>query len=199
MSEPKSNPKSANNDPSMDDILASIRKIISDDEARAQVNSQQGNRPGAAPAHVVESHPGPKPQPAGRDDVLLLTDLIEDPKSDAPAPAPIPLPRIDPMRATEMPQPSFEAAARPADSSLVGGGAADSATSAFARLNQVVQDSVPSPAAHDPGPVISGSGKTVEDIVKEMLRPMLKEWLDRNLPQMVERLVEREIARLTRR
>jgi cell pole-organizing protein PopZ len=36
-----SDPRSANNDPSMDDILASIRKIISDDEARAQVNSQQ--------------------------------------------------------------------------------------------------------------------------------------------------------------
>ena len=108
-----------------------------------------------------------------------------------------PLPRVVPMHATEMPQPSFEPADRPADSSLVGGGTADSATSAFARLNQVAQDSVPPPAAHDPGPVVSG--KTVEDMVKEMLRPMLKEWLDRNLPQMVERLVEREIVRLTRR
>ena len=98
-----------------------------------------------------------------------------------------------------MPKPPFEPAARPADSSLVGGGTTDSATSAFARLNQVVQDSVPPPAAHDPGPVVSGSGKTVEDMVKEMLQPMLKEWLDRNLPQMVERLVEREIVRLTRR
>ena len=29
--------KSATSDPSMDDILASIRRIISDDEARAQV------------------------------------------------------------------------------------------------------------------------------------------------------------------
>jgi cell pole-organizing protein PopZ len=101
------------------------------------------------------------------------------------------------MHATEMPQPSFEPADRPADSSLVGGGTADSATSAFARLNQVAQDSVPPPAAHDPGPVVSD--KTVEGMVKEMLRSMLKEWLDRNLPQMVERLVEREIVRLTRR
>jgi len=40
-----SDPRSANNDPSMDDILASIRKIISDDEARAQVNSQQAAPP----------------------------------------------------------------------------------------------------------------------------------------------------------
>ena len=40
-------PKSAN-DPSMDDILASIRKIISDDEARAQVSSQQAAAQSAA-------------------------------------------------------------------------------------------------------------------------------------------------------
>jgi cell pole-organizing protein PopZ len=105
---------------------------------------------------------------------------------------------IPPLPRTEMPQPFFEpTAAQPADSSLVGGATADSATSAFAQLNQVVEDSVPPPAAHDPGPVVSG--KTVEDMVKEMLRLMLKEWLDHNLPQMVERLVEREIVRLTRR
>ena len=111
-----------------------------------------------------------------------------------------PLPRgIRSFSRTEMLQPSLEPAARPADSSLVGGGTADSATSAFARPNQVAQDSVPPPAAHDPGPVVSGSGTTVEDMVKETLQPMLKEWLDHNLPQLVEGLVEREVVRLTRR
>jgi uncharacterized protein len=193
-------PKSAN-DPSMDDILASIRKIISDDEARAQVNSQQaaaqsGGRPAVTPSRI-----GPEGEPkqhaaAGGDDVLLLTDLIEEPKSDTVPPA-IPLPRIDPVRAAEMPQPSIEPARR-ADSTLVGGGAAGSTASAFARLNKVVQDSVPTPAADDPGPTVS-NGKTVEELVKETLRPMLKEWLDKNLPQLVERYVEREIVRLTRR
>ena len=44
-----------------------------------------------------------------------------------------------------------------------------------------------------------GAGRTLEDLVQEMLRPMLKEWLGKNLPSMVERLVEREIVRLTRR
>ena len=139
----------------------------------------------------------PKLHAAGRDDVLLLTDLIEEPRSDT-VPPPIPLPRIDPVRAAEMPQPSIEPA-RPADSTLVGGGAAGSTASAFARLNQAVQDSVPPPAAADPGPVVGTSGKTVEELVKETLRPMLKEWLDQNLPQVVERYVEREIVRLTRR
>lgn len=190
-----SDSRNANNDPSMDDILASIRKIISDDEARAQVNSQQAashaGRPAAVPASEART------RPADRDDVLLLTDLIEDAKPGADGTAsPIPLPRIDPARAAEMPQPSVEP---PADSSLVGAAVVGAATSAFARLNQAVQDSVPSPTAPDPGPAVGGSGKTVEDLVKEMLRPMLKEWLDRNLPPMVERYVEREIVRLTRR
>jgi cell pole-organizing protein PopZ len=188
-------PKSAN-DPSMDDILASIRKIISDDEARAQINSQQaaaqsGGRPAVAPPTE------PKLHGASRDDVLLLTDLIEEPRSDT-VPPPIPLPRIDPARAAEMPQPSIEPA-RPADSTLVGGGAATTTASAFSRLNRAVQDSVPTPAAPDPGPVVGTGGKTVEELVKETLRPMLKEWLDQNLPQVVERYVEREIVRLTRR
>jgi cell pole-organizing protein PopZ len=191
--------KSAN-DPSMDDILASIRKIISDDEARAQVSNQQhAAQPSGRPA-VTPPRIGPEGQPklhgAGRDDVLLLTDLIEEPKS-AVVPPPIPLPRIDPVRAAEMPQPSIEPA-RSADPSLVGGGAAGSAASAFARLNQAVQASVPPPAAANPGPALA-SGKTVEELVKETLRPMLKEWLDQNLPQLVERYVEREIVRLTRR
>jgi len=185
-----SDPRSTDNDPSMDDILASIRKIISDDEARAQVNGQQ-----ATPSDRPTGDPGTRT--AARDDVLLLTDLIEDPKAagDAATPSPIPLPRIDPVRAAEMPQPSVE----PPDSSLVGPSVVGVATSAFARLNQAVQDSVPQPAAQDPGPAVGGNGKTVEDLVKEMLRPMLKEWLDRNLPAVVERYVEREIVRLTRR
>jgi uncharacterized protein len=191
--------KSAN-DPSMDDILASIRKIISDDEARAQVSNQQhAAQPSGRPA-VTPPRIGPDGEPrlhgAGRDDVLLLTDLIEEPKS-AVVPPPIPLPRIDPVRAAEMPQPSIEPS-RPADSSLVGGGAAGGTASAFARLNQAVQESVPPPAAANPGPALA-SGKTVEELVKETLRPMLKEWLDQNLPQLVERYVEREIVRLTRR
>ncbi|MGQ0580858.1 MAG: DUF2497 domain-containing protein [Reyranella sp.] len=200
-----SDAKSANNDPSMDDILASIRKIISDDEARAQVGNQQALSQSARPTVVppVEPRLPPAIGGAGRDDVLMLTDLIEEPKSSTTAsrPVPIPLPRIDPASASEMPQPSFEQPplGQLHDSALVGSGAVGAASSAFARLNQAVQESVPAPSAHDPGPAIDANGKTVEDLVKEMLRPMLKEWLDRNLPPMVERFVEREIVRLTRR
>lgn len=197
-----SDAKSANNDPSMDDILASIRKIISDDEARAQVNAD------AAPTSAAGSS---SPSTRG-DDVLLLTDLVEEPpETTAPPPTPLPQ-RIDPVDASEMPQPmvpSFspeapvasvtpvEAPMKQPSDTLVESGAAGVASSAFDRLSQAVQDSVPTPAAHDAGPAVGG--RNLEDIVKEMLRPMLKEWLDKNLPPLVERYVEREIVRLTRR
>jgi len=44
-----------------------------------------------------------------------------------------------------------------------------------------------------------GDGRTLEEIVSDMLRPMLKEWLDANLPALVERLVAEEIERIARR
>jgi len=184
--------KNPNNDPSMDDILASIRKIISDDEARAQISGQKVG----APPHPPGISPSPRQAPS-HDDVLLLTDLVEEPKrqetSSGAQPSP---PRLDPAKVADMPQPPVE---DPSDGSLVGSGVAGVATTAFARLNQAVQDSVPPPAAPEPGPALGDGGKTIEDLVKEMLRPMLKEWLDKNLPPMVERYVEREISRLTRR
>jgi hypothetical protein len=174
-----SDPRTTPGDPSMDDILASIRKIISEDEARAQLMRAQ-----AAGAS----------QPSADQDVLLLTELIEEPKSEEAVPARPPA--TVPGRAPDMAEPS----APPSnDSSLVAATVAGAASSAFARLNQAVQESVPAPAAGDPGPAVSANGKTIEDLVKDMLRPMLKDWLDRNLPAIVERYVEREVVRLTRR
>jgi cell pole-organizing protein PopZ len=185
-----SNGRSSHNDPSMDDILASIRKIISDDEARAQVGEP------ATPPQTADAEPPPAPTPAKRDDVLLLTDLIEEPphKASETQTTPIPLPNLDTVSVPDMPQPNNE----PSEP-LVGSSVAGATASAFDRLNQAVQDSVPMPRASEPGPFLGEGGKTIEDMVKEMLRPMLKEWLDRNLPPIVERFVEREIVRLTRR
>lgn len=40
---------------------------------------------------------------------------------------------------------------------------------------------------------------TLEGMVREMLRPMLKEWLDRNLPYLIERLVKKEIDLMVNR
>ena len=191
--------RSSNPDPSMDDILASIRKIISDDEARAQVGqppahpAPANSDPGAL-AHEPESAPAfPK-----RDEVLLLTNLIDESAEDGqrpvPEPTPIQLPQIEPAREPDMSNTT------PSSEPLVGSSVVGATASAFDRLNQAMQNSVPTPAATEPGPSLgAGGGKTIEEMVQDMLRPMLKDWLDRNLPPIVERYVEREIVRLTRR
>lgn len=46
--------------------------------------------------------------------------------------------------------------------------------------------------------VLVQNARTLEDLVKEMLQPLLKSWLDDNLPGLVERLVRAEIERVSR-
>ena len=46
--------------------------------------------------------------------------------------------------------------------------------------------------------LLSGSARTVDDLVEDLLRPMLRSWLDINLPPLVERLVREEIERVAR-
>jgi uncharacterized protein len=41
-------------------------------------------------------------------------------------------------------------------------------------------------------------GRTLEDVVRELLRPMLQQWLDENLPGIVQRAVDTEVARIAR-
>jgi cell pole-organizing protein PopZ len=42
-------------------------------------------------------------------------------------------------------------------------------------------------------------GRTIEDVVQELLRPLLKAWLDENLLPIVQAKVEEEVERIARR
>jgi uncharacterized protein len=46
--------------------------------------------------------------------------------------------------------------------------------------------------------LLANRRKTLDQLAEEMLRPMLQDWLDNNLPRMVERLVREEIERIAR-
>lgn len=48
-------------------------------------------------------------------------------------------------------------------------------------------------------PIAEDDGRTLEGIVSDMLRPILKDWLDQNLPAIVEDLVQKEIERVSGR
>jgi len=187
-------------EPSMEEILASIRRIIADDDAAKPPPASA--KPGAAaPASAAPAPEEPRddmdamladleeepaqPPSAPPDDVLELTEAMAAP---APEPAQPSFRRIEPDQdvvfdeVAAMPSPPPPRAPA-AESPLLSNAASAAVHSAFGSL------------AHS---VLAQNPRTLEDLVKEMLRPMLKAWLDDNLPVMVERLVRAEIERVSR-
>ncbi|QEL26381.1 DUF2497 domain-containing protein [Bosea sp. F3-2] len=183
------------NEPSMEEILASIRRIISDDEAKPAEAA-------AAEAPEPEPEPAPAPVAAIDDDVLDLG--AEAALIAAPTPAPEPAPETSVVDDSDIafveeqpavaavapppppePAPVFAAPSAPAVdmASLLSDQASSAVTNAFGQLASTV---------------LSNNARTLEDLVKDMLKPMLKTWLDDNLPTMVERLVRAEIERVAR-
>lgn len=185
------------NDPSMEDILASIRRILSEEE------------PTPAPPHAAEASLTPEPEPLESTDGVLMLDssmLVPEEPIVTPEPQsrpePLPPPVMAPSPVTlppEMPSPAPPLMAPPPPvtplgpppSTLVAPEAAAAAASSIGNLMRTL-------AAQQALQVRSG-GPTIEDIVREELRPMLKQWLDTNLPGMVERLVRTEIERVVSR
>ena len=179
-------------EPTMEEILASIRRIISEDDAPAEtpveaaVESAPEPEPAAEEAPVTASmDPAPtveEPE-AAEEDVLELTDLYEAPATES----------IGDLDVTP-PEPP---AAPPSYDALVGESAAASAASAFAGLAASFKEPEPTPAANGPD-LNFMSGSTVEGMVAEMLKPMLKDWLDANLPGIVQKAVQKEVERIAR-
>jgi len=194
-------------EPTMEEILASIRRIISEDDAPA---AKPALAPASAPAHdVLEAAlpPGQPPAPVREveafdappeDDVLELTEPLSlEPEPSyspplevhepMPAPEPTPAPAFEPMGDLDFSPPSPPPTAPPSYAPgdyLVGEPAAGAAASHFCQLSR----SIAAPA----------DGRTLEDIVVAVLRPMLKDWLDRYLPQIVEAKVQAEVERISR-
>ncbi|MFO1186543.1 MAG: DUF2497 domain-containing protein [Alphaproteobacteria bacterium] len=189
-------------EPTMEEILASIRRIISEDgdeqkaPAAAAPAAAAPAAPAAKPAAAAAARPAPKaaPEPEIEDDededVLELTDIVPE---EEPLPAPMPPPRAKaPVRDDDVVMVPAErvAPARPRaaeEAQLISDHVRDQASSSFMQLarNVLVQETA------DP--------RSLEHLVQEMLRPMLQHWLNENLPSMVEVLVQQEIERVTRR
>jgi cell pole-organizing protein PopZ len=162
-------------EPSMEEILSSIRRIIADEE--------KDRSAAGAPAPSFAT---------ADDDVLELTDVADDvPGTPAPASTPpTPAAEAAPAIANE-PIKEMSNVAVSKDDSLVSAGAASASTNAFSKLARAV--------ATDDRPATAATGRSVDDLLAELLRPMLKEWLDQNLAGVVERVVEQEVKKLARR
>lgn len=163
----------------MEEILASIRRIISEDDM-----------PAAEPAPMAAA-PSPQPEPmasgAEEDDVLELTERVEtpspvhsvgdldfyDPDDQAEPEPPPPMARPEPTHATPV-----------REEPLMARSAAVAAASSFGRLQSTI--------------LMPRDGRTLEDVARELLMPLLKGWLDENLPRIVQAKVDEEVERIAR-
>jgi uncharacterized protein len=200
-------------EPSMEEILASIRKIISDEPIKTPVVSPSApaaNQPSPQPAAAR-----PAPSPIDDDEVMDLTPkpkakvvephfITDDPVGndvsfDEPAPV-VPksqddidaLMAFDEVPTPPAPAPTFAPpppapaaiASPPAPAPQLMSERTDkAATQAFASLATTI---------------LNRDARTLDDLMQDMLRPMIKTWLDDNLPTVVERLVKAEIERVSR-
>lgn len=165
-------------EPSMEEILASIRNIIADEKSGVgRPHEDPGETPAATPAPAPaapspqpvssiapEAAPSPPPMPR----VVWQQPSVEQTAASAPEAAPAPV---------EPPEPAAQ------EEPLVSRETNAAVTHSFDAL--AVGLMLQNPAM-------------IEEIVRDMIRPMLKTWLDDNLPSMVERLVRAEIQRVAR-
>ncbi len=209
-------------EPSIEEILASIRQIISDDDETRPAGEIE------APADEAFDIPLNQPtekEDAPRDsfaDVLDLTeevgktddnvfDLSDDhfdiPQSE-PVLSPEPDPRDSDLDLSAPPEPpvrkptidlsadsstGFSAGGQSDIDALFSTPAAEATTEAFSRLLGNI------PVEREENKRLYADGRiTLEDIAKDLLRPILRQWIDDHVPALVERLVEKELEKLAR-
>lgn len=166
-------------EPSMEEILSSIKRIIAD-EGDGVVRARFGNPPtNNPPVHLREV--------TRNDDVLELHQRIDSPHA-------VREPARDTGPATpESVRGGMDRGAMNRDGEMRDGdrilseSAADASRDSLDALSRMVVR-----------PQAQGND-TLEGLVRELLRPMLRDWLDNNLPRVVEQMVAREIERITGR
>lgn len=186
-------------EPSMEEILASIRRIIADDRALpltprpaevaaapAVVPEPAANEAGAPGEEIRAAYVAPRveditpePQVAAAEPVRAVA--AEAPPAIAPVEAQPEAVEAEPAPAADAVE--EEAVAVDEAGPLLSAQAGQSVVAAFDQLAETVANS---------------HARIIEESVRDMLRPMLKTWLDDNLPVIVERLVRTEIERVAR-
>jgi len=162
-------------EPSMEEILSSIKRIIAEEGDAA--TGTRTRRPAKATTTPIRDALSDA-MDADDEEVLELSQPVAEERA-TPAPMAIGAPDVPPAPA---PQP----AARVAEQ-ILSDRAAEATRGPLEALSRMVVK-----------PEAAGSD-TLEGLVRELLKPMLREWLDDNLPQVVETMVAREISRITGR
>ena len=204
---------SPQHEPTMEEILASIRKIISEDSTEQP--------PAPVEARTAPVAPPPMEAVEGETDILELTQEVpeEAPLMAAPEPArpvpPPPMPENDVVFEPIDPAPQ-EAPAASSDG-IFSDKTRQAVDDAFASIEPEVETGS---RAYSPS-VISADGLSVEavferavhdafePVVKQWLgdnaeaivdrmKPIIREWMDEHFPALLEGAVRDEVARVAR-
>jgi cell pole-organizing protein PopZ len=211
-------PGAGGDEPSMEDILASIRRILSEEEEEAAAAAAKpaaaaptaapapAAMPAAAepepePAPMVEPEPEPEmamamePEPMPQEAVDPFAQDLQPAYEPEPEPMPQHRPAPPPPRAP-MPEPMADVLQLTPDmitTDIMSEPTVRASTDVLAELARAILD------RRDMSIGRSSKDLTLEGMVREMLKPILKEWLDRNLPYLIERLVKKEIDTMVNR
>ena len=208
----------------MEEILASIRRIIADDDAGKTAKQPEpaaatASRPAPPPRASGLPPPPPSPavansqdavdamlakaEPAG--DVLDLTEEMAAPAEDTEAaPTFRTIDAASDIVFTERaPDAPVEPAVRIIEERRPPAPAPAPPPAPALQLDSSLISNTTKAAVDNAfnslaNTVLGNNARTLEDLVKEMLRPMLKSWLDDNLPSVVDRIVRAEIERVSR-
>ena len=162
-------------DPSMEDILSSIRRILSEDEEAAGEDVSADPEGDAIDFEVQEEI---VEEPV-YEEVYEETNLDNFEQSFPDEPEEV-LELTDNM--------AYQPETFKDDEAIISQPVASATACSLAELAKAV--------SKDRNVSLGGQGLTLEEIVRQMLKPFLKEWLDANLPYVVERLVKKEIERV---
>lgn len=179
-------------EPTMEEILASIRRIISEDEPEPESVQEAAEAP--AVAETVAAAPEPEPE-----------------REPEPEPELEPEPEPEPeLKPEPEPEPEFEPEPEPEDGDILDltqkvdddGNVVDLAAERAAIENEpeLVDDVMAGMArtavGQDTVPMFMGAGTSLEAIVREALVPEVKNWLESNLAPLVEQIVRDEIKKM---
>ncbi len=162
-------------EPSMEDILSSIRKII-------QSNDDSGED---APAPEIQAEPVRQQAPAivERSAVSDQGELTSAPERAREVVSPPETPVVQSEIVDVIASEEVAEDQTSANSALISAGPKAKVAASFAQLNEVITAS---------------SSQSLEGMANDLLKPMLQDWLDNNLPGLVEKLVREEIERVAR-
>lgn len=201
----------AQGEPTMEEILASIRRIISEDEPGPEQAAKPAGQAGAPgepepdleperepepePEREPKPEPEPEPEPAPDDDeVLDLTQKVNDDGSVVDLAAEQEADLAAQPEADEEPEsPRATGPLEAEKESLLDPKIQASTAGALSQLVEAAS------AQRGARAVQVGDGRTLEEIVREALTPELKAWLDAHLAALVEQIVREEIKKMVRR